>query len=304
MINRYHHKELTWVDVESPTKEEIASLAQEFHILPAEEGELLYPSVRPKIDTHADSLYLILHFPAFRHSHEKDALQEVDFIIGKGFLITVHYDTIDALHKFAKEFEVTSLLDKHNIGDHAGFLFFYIVKKLYHSLEHELESLEMRLRAAEGMIFKGKEDEMVVVLSRINRDLLDFKQAIRPHSEILKTFETSASKFFGEEFSFYVRSILGEYAKVTNILESHKEMLVDLRETNDSLLTTKTSIIMKRLTFVSFATFPPMLIAGIFGMNAQHMPIIGGVFDFWQVLGIMFGTATIIVSFFFYKKWL
>jgi magnesium transporter len=304
MITRYIHGEITWVDVESPTKEEVQTLAHEFNLHPLVASELHAPSMRPKVDMYGEALYLILHFPALRHTHTKGGRQEIDFIIGKKYLLTVHYDTIDTMHKFSKEFEVNSLLDKHKIGDHAGFLFFYMIKKLYRSLEHELESIETRLRTAESKVFKGEEDKMVEVLSKINRDLLDFKQAIRPHAEVLKAFETISIKFFGDEFTFYVRSIFGEYYKVANMLESHKEMLVDLRETNDSLLTTKTSLIMKRLTFVSFATFPPMLIAGIFGMNATHTPLMGGANDFLWIMGIMLLITSSIIGFFFYKKWL
>jgi magnesium transporter len=290
--------------MESPTKEEAASIAQEFHLHPLVEGEIVSPSLRPKVDVHKDSIYLILHFPAFRHSHREDLRQEVDFVIGKNFLITVHYDSIDAIHKFTKEFEVNSILSKHDMGEHAGFLFFYLITKLYRSLEHELEHIEERLNHAEGKIFKGEEDEMVAVLSYINRDLIDFKQALRTHKDVLVSLETAGTKFFGEDFSFYLQSITGEYYKVANIVDGHRETLVDLRETNDSLLTTQTGTIMKRLTFVSFATFPPMLIASLFGMNALHTPFIGHPMDFWIILGIMLAITSMIIGFFFYKKWL
>jgi magnesium transporter len=304
MITRYTHDAIMWVDVENPTKEEIFSLSHEFNLHPLVASELPAPSMRPKVDAYGDALYLILHFPALRHTHCKEFRQEIDFIIGEKYLITVHYDTIDALHKFSKEFEVTSLLDKHHIGNHAGYVFFSMVKKMYRSLEHELESVETRLKSAEAKIFKGNEDEMVAELSYINRDLLDFKQAIRPHAEVLKIFETISIKFFGDDFAFYARSIFGEYYKTANMLEGHKEMLKDLRETNDSLLTTKTGTIMKRLTFVSFATFPPMLIASVFGMNATHTPLMGKVNDFWLIISLMFITTSTIIVYFFYKKWL
>ncbi|MCK9352271.1 MAG: CorA family divalent cation transporter [Candidatus Paceibacterota bacterium] len=304
MITRYKHGELTWIDVESPTKEEVLSLSSEFNLHPLTASELTAPTMRPKMDIYEDALYLILHFPALRHTHCKEFRQEIDFIIGKKYLITVHYDMIDTLHKFSKEFEVNTLLDKHKIGNHAGYLFFSMIKKLYRSLEHELESVETRLRTAEAMIFEGEEDRMVAVLSHINRDLLDFKQAIRPHAEVLKSFEIVSIKFFGDEFSFYARSIFGEYSKMTNMMDGHKEMLKDLRETNDSLLTNKTGLIMKRLTFVSFSTFPPMLIASIFGMNAIDTPLMGHVNDFWWIIAVMLGTTLMIIAFFFYKKWL
>ncbi len=304
MINRYTHKGLAWIDLESPSKEEIHALVEEFSLHPLVADELISPTMRPKVDIHPNSIFLILHFPAFRHTHTTDIRQEVDFVIGKNFLITVHYDAIDAIHKFSKEFEVSTILDKHNLGDHAGFLFYYLVKKLYRSQEHELEHIEDRIKNAESKIFKGEEYKMVAVLSRINRDLLDFKQALRTHKDILKSLETVGGKFFGSEFEYYLQSISGEYYKVANTLDGHKETLIDLRDTNDSLLTNKTTSTMKTLTMVSFATFPLMLISSIFGMNAQHMPIIGASFDFWVILALMVLTFFLTVSYFIYKKWI
>jgi magnesium transporter len=304
MITRYEHNGLRWIDVESPSKEEVTTIAGEFSLHPLVTDELISPSLRPKVDLYKNGIYLILHFPAFKHAHGKDVRQEVDFVIGKDYLITVHYDMIDAVHKFSKEFEVSSILKRSEVGDHAGYLFFHLIKKLYHSLSHELEHIETRLENAESKIFQGGESKMVQVLSFINRDLLDLKQALRSHNDILKSLESAGVKFFGTDFSFYLQAISGEFYKVANTLDGHKETLVDLRETNDSLLTTKTGDIMKRLTFVSFSTFPPMLLAGIFGMNAQHTPIVGNSFDFWILLGIMFMISFIIVGFFHYKKWL
>jgi magnesium transporter len=304
MINRYEHKGLRWIDVESPDKDEIAALKEEFslHVLVAD--ELLAPSLRPKVDLYKNSIYLMLQFPAFRHAHSKDVRQEVDFVIGKDYLITVHYDMIDAIHKFSKEFEVSSILDKSELGDHAGYLFFHLIKKLYRSLSHELEHIETRLENAESKIFKGEEAKMVEAISYINRDLLDFKQALRAHKDVLKSLESAGEQFFGKDFSYYLQAISGEFYKVANILDGHKEMLIDLRETNDSLLSSKTSSIMKTLTIVSFSTFPPILVAGMFGINAQHMPIIGNTYDFWIIFCIMATSTISTFVYFVYKKWL
>lgn len=304
MITRYSHRDLLWIDVESPTKDDVLALAEGFSLHPLISEEMLSPTPRPKVDTHDNSIFLVLHFPAFRHSHKNDVRQEVDFIIGKKFLVTVRYDGIDAIHKFSKEFEVNSILNKHEIGDHAGFLFFYLVKKLYHSLEHELEHIEIRLKKVESRIFKGDEYEMVAVLSRINRDLLDFKQALRTHKEVLKSLETVGGKFFGGDFSYYLEGITGEFLKIVASLEGHKETLLDLRETNDSLLANKTTAVMKTLTMISFTTFPLMVIVALFSMKTVSTPIVGMPFDFWIISGIIVITMLSIVSYFKYKKWL
>src|SRR4051812_47813551 len=105
MLARYRHNNLTWIDLESPTPEEVQRVAHEFNIEPLVAEEILLPATKPRIDFHPRYIYTVFHFPALRHSH-KTHEQEIDFIIGNDFLITTRYDTVDPLHQFSKIFEV------------------------------------------------------------------------------------------------------------------------------------------------------------------------------------------------------
>lgn len=304
MISRYTYKKLTWVDVQSPTQEEARQLMEEFSIHPLVADELLAPTLRPKADLYPDFIYLILHFPAISHHHDGGRDQEIDFVVGKDFLITTHYDHIDALHEFTRKFEVSSILEKENIGSHAGYILFALLRELYKMLDRELDHINHDFSDIESKIFAGNERDMVTAISHLNRDLLNFKQALRPHKEVLESFESAGAKFFGKEFDFYLRATVGEYYKVSNILDGHRETLLELRNTNDSLLATKNNETMKFLTIMAFFTFPLSLAAAIFGMHAQGTPIIDSQNGFWVILGIMMLGAFSMFAFFKHKKWL
>ena len=201
MITKHTHKKLTWIDVENPNPEEIRSLAVEYDINPLAANELLSPTLRPKVELHHNLIYIILHFPTFaRTEGQHNSDHEIDFIIGKNFLITTHYKRVDTLYEFSKAFEVNSILDKSNLGDHAGFLFFYLIRQLYKFLEEELDSVTTDLKDIEAHIFKGDEKQMVFEISKVNRNLLNFRQATRPHQEVLTSLEVAGKKFFGEIF--------------------------------------------------------------------------------------------------------
>ncbi len=304
MITKYKHKDLVWVDLESPTQEEVRSVMEEFSINPLAADELLLPTLRPKVDVYDNFIYLILHFPASKHSHNAQANQEVDFIIGKRFLITTRYDTIDPIHKFSKVFEVNSILDRSDIGNHAGYLFFYMIKKLYKSIEHELESIEDSLDDIEEKIFNDKEREMVREISNVSRDLLNFRRALMLHKDILLSFEGAGKKFFGEAFGYHLRTIIGEYYKVHGEIRFHVESLKELRQTNDSLLSTKQNETMKIFTIMAFVVFPLTVVTSLFGMNVENMPVVDDENAFLIIIGIMFLTAMLFFLFFKYKKWL
>lgn len=302
MLHRYTHGDLIWIDLESPNKNEVRDIANEFGINSFVAEELLLPTAKPRVEQHENVLYLILHFPALHHTHHSTE-QEIDFIIGKNFIITTRYDMIDPLHKFSKVFEVSSMLDKSMIGEHAGFILFFMLKKLYGSVDHEVEHIRVSLSDIEQQIFEEKQKEMVASISHAGRDLLNLRQAIEPHREILQKFEQIGRKYFGEPFTPYLRGITNEYYRVHNHIMRNTESLRELRETNNSLLSTKQNEVMKNLTLMAFVTFPLSLIAAIFGMNTKELPIVGMPGDFWIVTGGMLFGMGLMFIFFKYKRW-
>jgi magnesium transporter len=303
MIRRYAYKRAIWVDIVNPTTEEVRQVMDEFKIVPAVAEELVSPSHKSRVELHKDYLYLILHFPAFKHSHADDEKQEVDFIIGKDFLITARYETIDAMEKYGKVVEVNSILDRGFPEDCTGVIFFGIIQEIYHSLFNELEYIDSWLGKIEDGIFNDKEKEMVKALSEVSRTLLNFKKSTDFHKEVLESLDLYGRKLFDEHFSYHVRRLLDEYAKVQNTLRNNMEMVAELRETNNSLLTTREGEIMKTLTLLAFITFPLTLIATIFGMNTTQVPIVGNAYDFWIILGIMVSSTLMMFAFFKWKRW-
>jgi magnesium transporter len=303
MLSRHAYRGITWIDLESPTPSEVRQVMDEFSIHPAVAEELLVASYKSKVDRHDDYIYLILHFPAFG-SRLSGAMQEVDFIVGKKFLITTRYGVMDPFLRFARIFEANSLLDGSNTPITAGTVFLYMIRNLYQALDGELEYLSLDLRKVEEQIFAGNERDMVFELSRISRALLTFKQALAPHHGMLDSLDAIGARFFGQDFSIALKSALTDFHRVSESLVSEREVLQELRDTNDSLLTTKQNETTKHLTMMAFVTFPLTLLAGIFGMNTTHIPIVGMPFDFEIVVGLMFMITGAFFLFFKYRKWL
>lgn len=305
MLARYQHGSVTWVDLVSPTQEEVRALMEEFGLEPHVAEELLTPTMRSSVDVYGAYIYLVLHFPAFKHTHTVASRpQEVDFIVGDEWLITTRYDTIDPLHRFAKIFEVNSVLDKSDFGKHASNVFFAMLMKIYQSLSDELDYIGDRLEEAEDAIFGGAEKEMVVELSNIGRDILNFKQALAPHTDVLESLAETRDTFFGNESEQNMERVSSDYFRLRNHLEGHNASLCELRETNNALLTTKQNEIMKLFTILAFVTFPLSLFTSIFGMNTQALPLVGHPYDFWIIIGIMVAATVMFFAFFKYKNWL
>lgn len=300
MVTTHKYKDITWIDLESPTSEELVEINKEYDISPRVANELQTPSERPRVDTYKNYMYLILHFP--RYSKPSGDTEEIDFVIGKHFLITTHYGTIDSLHEFANIFDTGVALNRLNI-EHAGHIFVHLIKKIYEDMDHELIEINSSFSEIEARIFDDNGSGTIEKLSKINRELIDFTKTMRMHREILTSFEKASVDFFGKTFEYHAAAVIGTYERVWHVLESDRDVLSDLRQTSDSLFSARTNSIMRTLTVLTFITIPLSIIAN-FGQNAKNIPIIGNENDFWIILALMMITAFALLTVFKLKKWL
>lgn len=303
MVNRYEYEGVVWVDIENPTAEEINAVGEEFKMGPLLTRELLAPTLKPRVDLYPDSVYTLLHFPARRHTRGTRPSQEVDFVIGKQFLITVHYDTVDALVDFARSFEVAMLLNRDVGKFHSGHLLFELAQRLYQEVEYELDAIEDTIAAIENDIFSGQERDMVIAISRVSRELIDQKRVLSMHTEILASLEHAGVSLFGEQFAKYLKGVSAFHYRTHQKALALFDTVTELRSTNDSLLTTKQNEITKNLTIMAFVTFPLSLIAALFGMNTNDTPVASSPHGFWIITGFMVILTALFFFYFKLKKW-
>lgn len=304
MLTRHKYKNIDWIDLESPDEQEVLSLAKEFNISPLIVEELKRPSERAKADSHGKYIYLIFHIPRYKHDGGgRETSQELDFIIGKDFIITSHYEPMSVFLDVSKILETRSILYKED-GENSGLIFYHIMRAIYENLNQELDHVRRDLALAEKEVFIGNEDKMVHVLSKINKALIDFRHPLRVHNELLESLESKEQKIYGVEHGHHTEMVIGEYKKVWGRLENNRDLLMDLRDTNDSLFSAKTNSIMKNLTIMSFLTFPLSLIIGLLDMDTHGNPIVGLDNGFWIVLGSIATTTLFMILLFKYKRWI
>lgn len=304
MISRYTYKDVTWIDIESPTKEELVHVMEEFSVPSLVAEETITSTLHAKVELYDEMIYMILHFPPSRHGAAKDTEQEIDFIISKNFLITVHYESIYSIDQFAKLFESQNAFEQGYKNFNGGFLFIEMMKQFYKHSLHKLDDATKTIKEIEYYIFNGHEDTMVKKISSTGKKLLDFKQALRFHKDILHSYVNASVKLFGEDYRYYAEVVTSEFNKANSLLESNRDALAELQRTNDSLLSTKTNDTMRTLTIMTFVLTPLTLIAGIFGMNTGDTNFINTKTDFFFVIGSMILVGLVIFLFFKLRKWL
>lgn len=303
MINRYEHNKTTWLDVVSPTPEEVRELVTECNIPPEYANDLT--TVTPKTEVFAKKGFfkITLDFPIVKRT-DINRPHEIKFLVTKNYLITIRFEEIEAIHRFSKEYEVLCMLGNNKDKLNGHKLFFIMLNYLYVSMHAKLDYIESRLKDVEEQIFDDHEKEMVFELSEIGRRLISFRQTIGSHENALDKLRTSIVVAFGKIDQQRFEELEHHYRSLNRHLFALTSVLSDLKDTNFALLSTKQNEIMKVFTILAFITFPLTLFTSMFGMNTTTTPILGHPQDFWIILGSMVVVSVLFFGFFKYKRWI
>lgn len=308
MTKTHTYRGIVWLDLESPTDDEVAGLVKRYALHPLVGEELKRASSVAKAEFFSDYALIVLTLPVRSRTANggyEIIDREIDFVIGKNFLITSRTDTIEQLEYFGKIFEANSILNKDERIEHAGYLFYYMVKRIYAGMVEDLENIKDALTHAESRIFSGEERRMVEVLSNLSRELIDTRQTARVHRDVWDSMvEHAHDSFFGADFESYIRDIKDEFNVIHEHITNAHELLSDLRETNDSLLSTKQNEIMRVLTLVASIFYPLTFITAVFTIPALNVPLVDKPYG-WSILMIAMTALTGFMWWYFKKaKWI
>lgn len=303
MIERFSQGKLLWVNLKNPTIEDVHEVMDECSVPPTLMGDITGPVPRSEVTSIDNTIKLTMDFPIVKRT-DIDYPHELKFIITKKCLITAHYEEMEGIDRFKKEFEVISTLGKASKKATGAHIFISLINVLYHVAESKLDYIETKLTDIETEIFNENEKQMVYEISSMSKRLISFRQTMRSHDEIFRDSRPLFESNFNHVLDQELQDTYGHYFYIVRRTASLIETLDALRETNMALLTTKQNEIMKTLTIMAFITFPLTLMTSMFGMNTETLPIVGFKGDFWIILAIMVAATIFFFTFFKYKKWI
>ena len=305
MIFRHTHNKTTWIDLESPTEEELASITREFSIGARIESELTAPTPLPLVAGEAGLTLLVLHFPAFAGESGESRDQEIDFVVGKHFVLTVHYEIVEALHLLRRLFETEEALrDGGNLP--TEMLLEVLFAHLFAAVRDHGQHIAQEMVRVENEMFDGHERKTVREISSVSRAFLHLEATLASQEEPLERFLRTLTRpqFFGETFSDRAGRIAAMRNQAQRFLLTHRAVATELRETNAALLETRQNEIMRTLTVVSFILLPLELIAIIFAMQLPGIPLHENPNGFWIVIAGLAVFGAFLTLFAAYKRWI
>jgi len=300
----FHTNGLRWIHISKPADEDIQFINGLFPFNPFVVESIISPTLHPLVDDFDDHLFLIMHFPIIYKNWQSNEIAEVDFLITKNLLITVTYTNFESIEQILGLFNTNEKLKKQITRHHTGFILHYIIDRLFQKLIDHLDFMEEEITIIEDRIFEKRSVKMIEEISHIRRDILDFRRPLKPQSAVLKIFVEKAEKFFGKPMAPYLTDIIVTEDRIMSIIDNQKETVDALYQTNESLMSSNISSIITILTIFSAVIMPLNLMASLWGMNHQTMPLRDGQFDFWIIMAIMAIIAVSLLVLFKKKRWL
>lgn len=306
MIFRYEYPGGVWVDLERPTEDEIQNIAREFSISERMEAELYSPTPSPLVAGDEGSTLLVLHFPEHSAEGNKDKNQEIDFVVGSHFILTVRYEVVVPLHHLKKLLETQKVVANHHNTIVTDVLLEILFAHLYAAVRDHTNHVADNLAHVEREMFDGHERDTVRLISDVSREFLHLEAALANQEESFGRFLKVLTQrdFFGASFAERAERIFAEHTQVARLIKTHRAISSELRETNIALLEVRQNEIMKTLTIITFSVMPLELIALVFGMHMLGAPLEQDPNAFWIIIALMIGTGACMVLFFTRKRWL
>ena len=305
---------LTWIDVQNPTRNIMQQLAEKYHFHELSVEDSLSKIEIPKIDKYSDHIFISIHFPVIKDDHDQETatpiIAQLSIFIGsKYILVTVHQGDLKPLRDvfdICKQDKIQR--DKVMGPSSSGYLLHTIIDTLVDDLFHVLRSVVGNLRDIEDDVF-DEQLAIAKVISILRRQILILRRAVIQLRGILTDLSSEIQKYSTKDLTLYYDDVKDHMDKAFEILEESQETIEIYKDTDNMLSTEKTNRILSVLTILFTLSIPATVIGAIYGMNI-HLP--GGIDEqgTWNLLGIytsfficvMIMIATVLLMIWLFRK--
>ena len=237
---------------------------------------------RPKIEDYGDSLFVVLHL--LEQDSEGLRVGEVDVFAGPNYILTIRSHAEKGFQSVRARSEGEPELLK--LG--SGYVLYALIDAVVDRYFPLLDALETELEGIEDRIFEGGSPrENVESLYGLKQKLGVFRHAVAPLLEAVDNLYGARAPRICADFKDYFRDISDHLQRLNQTIESIRETIATAIAVNLSMISLQENETMKRLAAYAALIAVPTMIAGVYGMNFEHMPELGWKFGYATVVAIM-----------------
>jgi magnesium transporter len=292
---------LTWVRLDSPTKDEATTFAERFGWHPLDVEDVLSKRQRPKVDEYDDYRFVVLHFPVYDKAVQRLNAGELDVFLGPDYLVTLPMvELLPVTRLFQRCADDPELRDTL-FAKGSGYLLYHVLDDLFDYCFPILDKIGHKLDRIEDDIDDARFEEIVRDISRAKQEIISYRKIVKPQRPTLRVLERHVGRFLPEDLELYFDDLVDASERIWDLLDNYKEVVEALEATNEAALSHRQNDVLRVLTVFSVLLLPLTLIASVFGMNVAF-PGHGTAAAFWVLLGVMVGVLGGLLAFFRLKR--
>jgi magnesium transporter len=281
-----------WVDFDAPSEEEAMLLKTHYNFHPLAIEDCLHFLQRPKLDYYEGYDFFVLH----TLNQSSLTPDEIDLFVGKNNIVTFHLAPSSEIEMVQKRL----LSDKNALRKGAMYTFYLIMDKIVDEYFPNLYQLEDSLNEIEA---KDAYKDVMKDVYEIRSKLLKLRRSIFPMRELLYRMLNSERIIIPKEERVYFMDIYDHLLKLSEMIESNREMTADIRDSYISINSNRMNSIMKTLTVMTSVFIPLTFIASIYGMNFEYMPELSWRWGYFTVLAVMLVVGSSMLIWLWRKGW-
>jgi magnesium transporter len=288
-----------WVALKDIVPGELEKLQEEFdlHELAVEDAH--HGHQRPKLDEYGASLFVVLQIvePVEKELHAG----EIAIFVGPGYVVTVRRDSVQGFADVRKRSELEPELLRHG----PAYVLYALMDAVVDRYFPVLDALGEEIDEIEEKIFSGQTTrEHIEMLYGLKRKLMVLDRATGPLLEVTSKLHGGRVPPICSGLDEYFRDVYDHLLRLKQTIDSSRDMVLTAISVNLSLITMQENEITKRLAAYAALAAVPTMIAGVYGMNFDHMPELKWLYGYPFSIGLMVGIDAYLVYRFKKAKWL
>jgi magnesium transporter len=290
-----------WIDFVDHPKDSTTQIMHAdlgLHLLAVQDALLIrHP---PKIEIFSNYTFFILKGLSAGTESIHFSTHQLAIFVGERFLVTHHAAPSPSIDQMYKNIDHDRKLSYQGSGRLALRLCRMIIDR-YLKL---LLDIEPRLDELEDEVLQHPQDAILAELLSYKTDLKKFKRIFQYHEFVFLELRSKIIPGFNKELEHEINDVYEQQERAKSLAELYYELASDLADGYISVSSHHLNQIMKILTIIMSIFVPLSFLAGIYGMNFEHMPELHSKSGYFILLGVMTSIAAASLFFFRKKRWL
>lgn len=259
---------LTWVNIEHPTRRETDYLGKHYPFHPFDLDDCLSRTQRPKLDEYKDYLFFIFHFPVYNKMTRVSTHGQVSVFIGDKYLITLHSGELKSLNRLFRDCQTSEEARQANFSSGSGYLLYRVMDRAVDSYFPVIDKIFSLAEDIEDVVFDERV-EAAQEVAILRRDIITQRRIIFPIRTVLAELENKLKRFSTIDMSVQYGDLMDHMNKICESLDELREIIEVYKDADFVLGTDRVNHILRILTIMSTIVLPFVVISGIYGMNVR-----------------------------------